>query len=125
MKKNTRLADLAAWFFDQLVGRILRRAAWLIVGALFALIALYHFTVAGMVALSSEFGILNARLIVAGFYTAIALIALIVFKSMRPRNPPAPSELKAGNGNEPQTMQIAMLVEALTLGYSLSRKPKR
>ena len=126
MSKNMRLADSAAWFFEQVFGAILRRAAWLALGALFALIALYHFTVAGMVALSAEFGILNARLIVAGGYTAVAIIAFIVFKTMRPRKTPTVAEIKARKGGEPeQAAKIAMLVEALTLGYSLARKPKR
>lgn len=125
MKRNSALGDTAAWIFDEIFGRLLRRLAWLSVGALFALIALYHLTIAGMVALSAQFGILNARLIVAAVYLVVAAVAFVMFKMMRPKNLTI-AQAKSARGDEPeQAAQIASLVEALTLGYSLARKPKR
>ena len=125
MKKASRLVDVAASVISQLVGRILRRAAFLSVGALFALIALYHFTVAGMLALSDHFGLLNARLIVAGLYTLVAAICVGIFISMSSKSPAPQPSVTAEDGEALPSANVAMLVEALTLGYSLSRKPKR
>lgn len=105
----------------QLLGRLLRLALVTAVIAIAALIAIYHFTVAGTLALELQYGLINARLIVGGIYAAVVVVALIVLWSMRrkPVEPPAPALAL------PRETQFAMLVEACMAGYALGRKTDR
>lgn len=106
--------------FDYLFGRLMRRAIVAALIALFALIAIYHFTIAGALALEAQYGLLYARVIVAAAYSAAALITLILFWAMRPK-PPIENRV-AGALTSPRNTQIAMLIEAAILGYTLARK---
>jgi hypothetical protein len=119
-----RLNQLTSYAIHQLVGRLLWR---LLAGALIGLlvlIALYHFTVAGTLALETQVGVLYAQLIVAGAFSAAALIVLGVLVATRAR--PALKASAAGSVlSEPRNIQIAMLVEAVMLGYTLARKQPR
>ncbi len=103
-----------------LLGRLVRLALVGAVIAVAALIALYHFTVAGTLALELQYGLINARLIVGGIYVAVVAVALIVLWSMRrkPVEPAAALPL-------PRETQFAMLVEACMAGYALGRKTDR
>lgn len=115
-----RLSHITEFAINHLFGRLLRRAIGAALLALFTLIAVYHFTVAGMLALEAEYGVLHARLIAATAYTAAALIVLIVLWMTRTK--PLIQDQAAGALMSPRNMHIAMLVEAVMLGYSLARK---
>jgi len=116
-----RLEQMAGIAFDHIFGRILRRAllAGVVVGL--AVAAIYHFTVAGTVTLEAQYGALHAQLIVAAIYTALALISYAILWAMRSRS--------AGDSapalSTPREAQMAMLVEAVMLGYALARKGER
>ncbi len=114
-----RLDHLASAAVDHLLGRMLKRALVAGAMAIFALVAIYHFTVAGIYALELQFGQLDARLIVGGLYTVAALIALVIFWAMRGKSVAASTPVLSNNARE---MQLVMLVEAAMLGYSLARK---
>ena len=112
------LATLAEATAGRLLGRLMRYAVAGLLMVVFALAALYHFTIAGMLALELQFGVLNARLIVAGVYLVLMLASagMMWFMARKtakpdPATPPTPRH-----------MQIAALIEALLLGYELSRK---
>jgi hypothetical protein len=115
------LYNIAAAATDHLLGRLLRRALLALVMAAFAIVAIYHFTIAGMLALAVRFGDLQAQLIVAAIYTALAAISYAILWAMGRKNatPSAPG-LSAT-----REMQLAMLVEAAMLGFSLTKKGKR
>jgi type VI protein secretion system component VasK len=115
-----RLSDLSEIAVSVLFGRLLRRALGAALLMLFALIAVYHFTVAGTLALDAEVGVLYARLIVAAIYTAAALITLIVLWATRTK--PLIEDQTADALMSPRNAQVAMLVEAAMLGYALARK---
>lgn len=115
-----RLNDIPEFAIHLLFGRLLHRAIGGALLALFALIAVYHFTIAGTLALDAEVGPLYARLIVAAIYTAAALVALIVLWATRTK-PPITDETAAALAS-PRNTQIVMLIEAVMLGYSLARK---
>jgi hypothetical protein len=87
-----------------------------------AVVALYHFTIAGTIALQGQYGDLNARLIVGGIYALLSIISLSVAYAMRPK--PANSAATPALSN-PREMQLVMLVEAVMLGYALARKRAR
>ena len=107
---------------DQLLWPVLRRVLVAIAFAVLALTAVYHLTVAGNLALAGTFGDLNARLIIAGIYAALALISLIVLWAMR-GNPAKLAETPALK--HVRETHLVMLVEAAMLGYTLGRKGQR
>ena len=119
-----RLDQIAAVTIKHFVGRLARRAAIAAVMALFAIVAIYQLTVAGMVALEMRVGMLQAHLIIAGIYVALALIAFAILWSMRAK----PVKLSTSDTpavNLPLEAQIIMLVEAAMLGYTMARKSGR
>ncbi len=109
---------MAALATERLVGVLLWRVLLALLTALFALAALYHFTVAGTLALELQFGALYARLIVGEIYAALMFMSFGVLWAMgRKTAPAAPDATPSG-----RAMQLAALIEAVMLGYSLSRK---
>jgi hypothetical protein len=103
---------------ERAIVRALSRAA-LVFGAVAAsVIALYHATVAGLFALESSYGFLHARLIVALAYAVAALICIVVSMSLRRRTSPNAVE-------KSREYQVAILLEAAMLGYSMARKGGR
>jgi len=116
-----RIDQVAGVAIDHLVGRLLRRALILLVFAVCAIVALYQFTVAGNGELETQFGIVQAHLIVGAVYAAVASIALVIWWAMRSKtvSPNIPAL------NPQRELQIAMLIEAVMLGYSLARKSDR
>ena len=115
------LDHLAAMAFNHFLGRMLRRALIAVTMALFAVVAIYHFTVAGTIALEEQFGELHAQLIVGGIYLTLTLLCVVVLWGMRTKSP------SAGTPTLPATreMQMVMLVEAVMLGYALAQKGGR
>ena len=111
----------AAVALDRLLGRILRRALVVVVMGVCAMSALYHFTIAGNIALIGQFGDLNARLIIGAVYAAMALISLMIFWAMRNKS----TVSAAPTLSKPAEQQVVMLVEAVMLGYALARKGQR
>ena len=117
-----RLDHLISVAAEHLVGRLLRRALIAVIMAACAVVALYHFTIAGTIALAGQYGDLYARLMVGGIYVLLSIVSLSVLWAMRakPANSPATPAL-----SHPREMQLIMLVEAVMLGYALARKRER
>jgi hypothetical protein len=116
-----RLSDIAEVTINHLVGRIVRRAIGFALVGFLAIITCYYVSAAAVLALAIKFGMLCAYLIMAGIYAATALIVAIVLFATRTK--PLPSQEKLANAlASPPNMQIAMLVEAVMLGYALARK---
>jgi hypothetical protein len=113
-----RLDQIAGVAVDHLFGRMLRRAALVSVIAVFAIVAVYHFATAGTMALETHYGALHAQLIMGGVYTALSAITFAAFWATRAKSTGAAAPALAA----PREMQIAMLVEAVMLGYSLAHK---
>ena len=80
------LNNLVAAAADRLLGRILRRALVVVAMGVCTIIAVYHFTIAGNIALTGQFGDLNARLIIGAVYAAMALISLVILWAMRSKS---------------------------------------
>jgi hypothetical protein len=117
-----QLDHIAQAAISHLFGRFIRRAVFALILIGCAIVALYHFTVAGLMALDAHVGALHARLIVAGVYTAFAAISAgVVFLW---RQPPRLNG-SAKTLTSPREMQLIMLVEAVMLGYELARKGVR
>ena len=117
-----QLNDITTLTFETLFGRLLRRALGAALLAACALIALYYANSAGTVALTDKFGLLYAYMIMAAIYTVAALTIWTVLLSTRPRKTIAGKT--EGVLSEPRNMQIAMLIEAVMLGYSMARKTR-
>lgn len=116
-------ARIAEIVFNYLFGRALRRAMLVALIGAFTLIAIYHFTIAGTLALEAQYGLLYARLIVGAAYSAAALITTIIFWAMRTKRSNE-KQIVAATG-APRHAQIAMLIEAGMLGYTFGRKSGR
>ena len=84
-----RLDNLASVAVDHLLGRLIKRALVAAAIAIFALVAIYHFTVAGTFALELKFGALQAQLIVGGAYAAAAAIMVVICGRCAANQPPA------------------------------------
>ncbi len=115
------LYNIAAGAADHLLRRFLRRALLALGMAAFAIVAIYHFTIAGMLALETRFGDLHAQLIVAAIYTALVAISYAILWATGRRNATSSARIL----NQPREVQLAMLIEAAMLGYSLARKGQR
>jgi hypothetical protein len=116
-----RIDQIASIALSQIFKRILVRAVLAAVLALFALIAVYHFTVAGTLALEAQFGLLYARLIIAGIYAAFATATFLTLWLTRAKLPPSGKAAL----DAPREAQIVMLIEAAMVGYSMARKGER
>jgi hypothetical protein len=116
-----QLDHIAQAAVSHLLGRLIRRATIALILIVCAVVAIYHFTVAGLIVLDAQFGVLQARLIVAGVYTLFAAIAGGIFWQQSS----APRVNGAKTLTSPREMQLIMLVEAVMLGYELARKGVR
>lgn len=115
------LTDIASAAIGRIVGRLVRRVAcWALVGV-FALAALYQASVAGVVALEAQFGAVYAHLLIAGLYALVA-IGIVVSLWMTVRRPFVAKEYRESLAALPPELQAATIVEALLLGYAMSRK---
>ena len=115
------LADIAGVAVNRIVGRLLRRAvAWLFV-AIAVLAGLYQATIAVTAALQIEFGAIYAHLIIAAFYATAAILTVAVLW-LTGRNSFLAYESRASIERIPAELQIATLVEAMLLGYAMSRR---
>jgi len=115
-----RLENIAGLAFDHILGRILRRALLVLLIAGFAVVALYYFTAAGSLSLETHYGALHALLIVGAVYAAVAIAFAIWWARLNKR-----ASVSAPVLSNQRDMQIAMLVEAVMLGYALARKGSR
>jgi hypothetical protein len=104
----------------RLFSHIFRRALLVLLVAIFAVVAIYYFTVAGSIALETQYGLLHAHLIVGGTYAALA-IAVAIWWAVEGKTANSSAPVLSGQ----RDMQMAMLVEAVMLGYALARKGTR
>lgn len=115
-----RIDQAAEAVADHLFGRLLRRVLLGLAVIALGVVALYYFTIAGSLALETQYGALDAWLIVGAIYAAAAIACAIWWHLLG-----RPSTSRAPALNNPREMQIAMLVEAVMLGYALARKTPR
>lgn len=116
-----RLTDIAEATLSHLIGRLLRRALLFAALGVFVVVAFFYGSAACTIALTQQYGSLNAYMIMAAGYAAAAAIVLIVIYATRAK--PLPPQEKVANAlSSPRNMQIAMLIEAVMLGYSMGRK---
>lgn len=115
-----QLSDLASVTLNQIFGRLLRRALGVALLAAFAIAAICYVNGAGTLALTENYGALNAYMIMAAIYAVFALIVFAVLWASRAR--PVIADKPEGALASPRNMQIAMLIEAAALGYSMARK---
>jgi len=115
-----RIEDVAGLAFAHIFGRIFRRALLALVVAALAVVAIYYFTAAATLALETQYGTLDAGVIMGGIYAAVAVCVAIVWVVQRKSTSTSTPAL-----SDQRDMQIAMLVEAVMLGYALARKGTR
>ncbi len=115
-----RLENIAGFAFDHIVGRFFRRMLIALAVAVFSIVAIYYFTAAGTIALDAQYGAVYACVIMGAIYAAVAAVLAIWWAVRGNTAGSSPPAL-----NTQRNMQIAMLVEAVMLGYALARKGTR
>ena len=110
-------------------GRIKRNAIGYSVCAVCAVAVVVLATGAGVLALVPLVGSVYALLIAAGVYLAVIVATMIWLQSATPRSAARVAPIgavgvtaDATTQRQMQFAQIAMIIEAVMLGYSLSRK---
>jgi hypothetical protein len=114
-----QLNHLAMVAIDHVFGRLLRRSLIALAIAAFAAVAIYQGTVAGTLALQVHYSEMTAHLIVTAVYAALTLIGFVILWATGTKSASAPAL------SVPRELQLAMLVEAAMLGYSLAKKGER
>jgi hypothetical protein len=115
------LADIASATIGRIVGGLMRRlVCWVLVGV-FGLAALYQGSVAVVLALEAQFGAVYAHLMIAGVYASLA-IAVVIFLWVTVRRPFVNDEYRKTLAKLPAEAQVATIIEALLLGYAMSRR---
>jgi hypothetical protein len=123
-----KIESVISQIFGRLMGRVLRRLLAITLVALFILVALYHLTIAGMLALEGLYGPLDTRLIMAGIYAVLAVmifIYLFVTRGKAPAVEASARRTRAAARNTPQDVRVAKLLESLLLGYTTARRKSR
>jgi hypothetical protein len=115
------LTDIVSATVGRIIGRLMRRVVcWALVG-IFGLAALYQASVAAVVALEAVFGAFYAHLMIAGFYALVA-IAVVIFLWITVRRPLLDDDYRKSLAKMPAEAQVATIIEALLLGYAMSRR---
>jgi|SRR6185312_2759633 len=117
-----RIDHIAEAAIGHVFGRLMRQALLAAIFAVCVIVALYHATIAGFIALDGQYGALDARLIVAAIYAVVGLVSLAVFWQQH-RAARLPMNAKALAST--REMQVVMLIEAVMLGFQLARKGER
>ncbi|MCW5689186.1 MAG: hypothetical protein KIT76_11635 [Pseudolabrys sp.] len=119
-----RLTELAEATISPLVARLVRRAALFVALGLLGIVTLYYVSAAGTVALALEYGPVTAYLIMGGIYALLAIAVAITLLATRTKTVPAqdPVANALSSTSSSRNMQIAALIEAVMLGYTLARK---
>jgi hypothetical protein len=126
--KAMKIESMISQIFGRLMGRMLRRLLAAAVLALFVLVALYHLTIAGMLALEGLYGPLDARLIVVAIYAVLAAVLFVYLFATRGKAQTAEAparKTRAASRNTPQDVRVAELLESLLLGYTTARRKSR
>jgi hypothetical protein len=115
------LTNVAGNAVSRFIGRLCRRAVgWLLV-VVFTLATIYQATSAISSALELQFGVVRAHLIVAAFYLVATVIVVGVLWFTSRKSAPAGANSTPAPHADPE-FQLATIVEAMLLGFSLSRR---
>jgi hypothetical protein len=127
-----RLRDIATVALNGAAAKLKRDAIAVAIMAIGAIGALIMLTGASVLWLEPQVGTVYARLIVGAFFALMVVAAVVWMQLARSRAQAAAAPpLRAGAAGpeslqrQAQFAQIAMIIEAVMLGYSLSRRSDR
>ena len=128
-----RLPDIVTVALNGAAAKLKRDAVLIAIMAAGAVGALIMLTGASVLWLEPQVGMVYARLIVAAFFALMVVAAIVWMQMARSRAhaigaPPLSASAAAGSDpvqRQAQFAQIAMIIEAVLLGYSLSRRSDR
>ena len=123
-----RLNDIVGMMFNGAAAKLRRDALVYGTCAVCGVSALILASSASLLALEPIVGAVYARLIVGGVFVLIALIVVASVRLSQPGARPQPvaaAQPQAAARNPQQFAQIAMIIEAVMLGYSMSKKSDR
>jgi hypothetical protein len=128
-----RLPDIVTVALNGAAAKLKRDAIAIAIMAVGAIGVLIMLTGASVLWLEPQVGMVYARLIVAAFFALMVVAAIVWMHVVRARaqaisTPPLRATGAAGPDpvqRQAQFAQIAMIIEAVLLGYSLSRRSDR
>jgi type VI protein secretion system component VasK len=129
-----RLQDIVGTAFNGATAKLRRDAMLYGLCGLCGLVVIIMAISASVLALEPQVGAIYARLIVAAVFVLIAIVALLIMRQARPavrfdaqaRVQGLDARIDASaSARNAQFAQIAMIVEAVLLGWSLSRRSDR
>jgi hypothetical protein len=128
-----RFNDIVSMAFNGAIAKLWRDAIAYGICAFCAIAAIIMAAWASMLALEPHVGVIYARLIMAGIFALVAIASVIAARSAHPARPivaiDAQAHLEAAHveaaPRSAQFAQLAMIVEAVLLGYSLSKRPRQ
>ena len=117
------LTELAGFAFHGAVAKVRREVLAIVAAAACAVGAIYQLAAASVLALEPLTGPPVARLIVAGGFLLVGGIAIAIPR-LYERNRKSLVQQVQAEAAVPRHLQLAAILEALLLGFSLAGKPK-
>lgn len=120
-----RLSDVIAQAVNPVFARVRRDAIAYALCAICGVAAIVFAASATVLALEPHVGVVYARLILAGVFALVLIATIITLRVSRPRTKPVALSAAAPQAQaqrSAQFTQLAMIVEAMLLGYTMSRR---
>ncbi|NWG24523.1 MAG: phage holin family protein [Pseudorhodoplanes sp.] len=120
------LVQYAAARVGRAASRVAKLAGGYLAAGVLLLVGIGYASTAAVMALETAIGPAGARFVLAAFYMLCGA-AIIVAMRWRENPSAAASESEQSAGDKPRALNLAMLLEALMLGFSMSssRAPGR
>jgi hypothetical protein len=118
-----RLTELAGFAFNGAVAKVRREVLAIVAAAACAVGAIYQLAGASVLALEPYTGAAGARLAVAVGFLVVGGIAIAIPR-LYERNRKSLVQQVQAEAAVPRHLQLAAIIEALLLGFSLARDPK-
>jgi hypothetical protein len=113
--------DLIYAIIKRAILRVMRRTVGWVLVLVGLISALWEATAAAVVALEYLIAPVYAHLVIAGFYALLAIIVLLIL-SLTARRVSLAQSYRASVLSLSPELQIAAIIEALVLGYTLARR---
>jgi hypothetical protein len=118
------LTDFLASVLDAPISRLRRQAISVAVCTAGGIGAAYYGAAAALLALEPQAGAVYARLIIAAAFVVIALLAIAIPRMLASRSESVTDRAHARAKAMPKNERMAMIIEAILLGFNASNTRK-
>ena len=118
------LIDFVSSVLDAPLSRLRRTAISIVICIAGAIGAIFYAAAAALLALEQQFGAIYGRLIVAAVFAVIALLAIAIPRLLSSRTESMAQRAHAEAKAMPKNDRLAMIIEAVLLGFNASSARK-